>query len=312
MRRVDGPAGRSLRFLGVKILENPTIRFVADAFVRWDRYRAPTLSAAMAFYVLISIAPLTVVAVGILGSFLDEAVIRGQIIDAIAGVVGPDTTGLLEQILSTRWVRRSDPVGGVLAVLTLVIASTAGFNHLRASLNQIFESPETGRGPILRVIRGRLLAFVVVVAFGATILVSLILRTLLAALGALLEQTLPIDPSIFHTSELLLFLVLLTGIFAFLFRFLPDRKMPRRPLLAGSLVTAILFLAGEWAIGLYLGRVSLGSAFGVAGSAVILAAWVYYSSMVFFLGAAVTAVYADHREVVVAGPSAPSPEVGGS
>lgn len=284
-------------------MQTPAMRVVTDAFVRWDRHGAPTLSAAMAFYVLISIAPLTVIAVGLLGGILDEAAIRAQIIDAIGDVVGPDTTGLLEEILSTGWIRRSDPVGGILALGMLAFASTAGFNHLRSSLNRIFESPPAGRGPILRVVRGRVLAFVVVIAFGAGILLSLILRALLAALGAILEEALPVYPSIFHTSELLFFLVFLTALFAFLFRFLPDRKMPRRPLLAGALLTAVLFLAGEWVIGVYLGRVSLGSAFGVAGSAVVLAAWVYYSSMVFFLGAAVTAVYADHREAVT-GPAA--------
>lgn len=283
----------------MKLLENAGIRIVADAFVRWNHHRAPTLSAAMAFYVLISIAPLTVVAVGLLGGVLDEAVIRAQIADAITGVVGPDTTGLLEQILSTSWVRRSDPVGGFLALFTLALAATAGFNHLRSSLNQIFESPRVDRGPVLRAVRGRLLAFVVALAVGTAILASLVLRTLLAALGAILEEALPVYPSLFHAAELILFLVLLTGIFGFLFRFLPERKMPRRPLVAGASLTAILFLAGEWAIGLYLGRVGLGSAFGVAGSAVIFAAWVYYSSMVFFLGASLTAVYADHRKLVI-------------
>jgi membrane protein len=267
------------------------------AFARWHRHSAPTLSAAMAFYVLVSLAPLTVIAVGLVGSVLDEAEVHGYIMETSERLFDPETTELLAEVLATEWVSRSDPVGGALAVLMLVFASTAGFNHLRGSLNRVFESQPRERGAVSGLMRGRALAFAVVLVFGATILMSLVLRTLLFALSTIVENALPLPLPLFNAIEIVVFLAIITGLFAFVFRVLPDRRLPWRPLFVGAAMTSVLFLVGIWLIGAYLGRVGLGSAFGVAGSTVVLAAWVYYSSMVFFLGAAVTCEYTERRAI---------------
>ena len=252
----------------------------------------------MAFYVLISIAPLSVIAVGLVGRVLGEEEVREYAVETVERVFDVETAQLLTDILDTPWVRRSDPVGAVLALLMLAFASTAGFNHLRASLNQIFESPPPEVGAVRGLVRGRALAFLVVLVFGATVLASLVLRTVLVAVASLVEMldTVASMPwALFLGLEILVALATLTLLFAIVFRVLPDRKLPWRPLFVGASTTSVLFVIGEWIIGQYLGRVGLASAFGVAGSAVVLAAWVYYSSMVFFLGAAMTCVYAESR-----------------
>jgi membrane protein len=283
---------------------------VRRAVSRWDRHSAPTLSAAMAFYVLISIAPLSVIAVGLVGRVLGEAEVREYVVETAERVFDVETAQLLTEILDTPWVRRSDPVGTLFAVLMLAFASTAGFNHLRGSLNQIFESPPPEVGPVKGLLRGRALAFLVVLVFGATILASLVMRTVLVAIASVVEMldmvtTLPW--ALFAFVEVLVALAILTLLFATVFRLLPDRKLPWRPLFVGASTTSVLFLLGEWIIGQYLGRVGMASAFGVAGSSVVLAAWVYYSSMVFFLGASVTCVYTEYRTGEVSFPQTPEP-----
>ena len=279
-------------------MQNPfprTLSLVADSIERWNRHDVPTLSAAMAFYVLVSIAPLLAIAVGLLGQVLDEGNVRAHVLGLFDTVLDPATMLLITEILDTSWVSASDWLGVSIAAVTLVVTSTAGFNHLRASLNRIFESPPPELGTVASVVRGRVLSFVVVLAFGLAILGSLILQAVLAGFGRLLESRLPVNLFVIHGGRVLLLLVMVTALFAFLLRFLPDRKLPWRSLVVGSSVTSVLFLVGELAIGEYLARAGLASAFGVAGSAVVLAVWVYYSAMVFFWGAELTCVYAERR-----------------
>lgn len=279
-------------------MQNPLPRtgaLLADSIERWNRHDVPTLSAAMAFYVLISIAPLLAVAVGLVGKLLDEASVRAHTLALFETVLDPGTMVLITEILDTPWVSAGDSVGVSIAAVTLVITSTAGFNQLRTSLNRIFESPLSELGTVASVVRGRVLSFVVVLAFGLAILGSLILQAVLSAFGRLLESHLPVGLSVIRGVWVLLLLVMLIAVFAFLLRFLPDRKLPWRSLMVGASATSVLFLAGELAISEYLARAGLASAFGVAGSTVVLAVWVYYSTMVFFWGAELTCVYAERR-----------------
>jgi membrane protein len=249
----------------------------------------------MAFYVLVSIAPLLAIAVGLLGKLLDEASVRSHMLGLFETVLDPSAMVLITEILDTPWVSAGDSVGVSIAAVTLVITSTAGFNHLRTSLNRIFESPSSELGTVASVVRGRVLSFVVVLGFGLAILASLILQAMLSAFGRLLESHLPVGLSVIHGGRVFLLLVMLIAVFAFLLRFLPDRKLPWRSLMVGASATSVLFLAGELAIGEYLAGAGMASAFGVAGSTVVLAVWVYYSAMVFFWGAELTCVYAERE-----------------
>jgi len=256
------------------------------------------LSAAMGFYVLISLAPLSVIAVGLMGRALGEAEVRAYVVEASERLFDPGAAQLLSEILATPWVLQSHWLGNLSAVLMLLVASTAGFNHLRRSLNEIFESPPTDLGAVRGMLRSRAIAFLVVLIFGAAILTSLVLHTALVALSSVVDRLNPgisLPLPVFRVAEVLVFLFVLVLLFALVFRILPDRKLPWRPLFVGAWTTSVLFLLGEWLIGQYLGTASLASAFGVAQSSVLLAAWVYYSSMVFFFGAAVTCVYTEER-----------------
>ena len=274
------------------------LRLLGRAALRWDRHSAPSVSAAMAFYVLVSIAPLSVIAVGLAGRALGETEVRQHVAESAERLLDPAAAALVSEILETRWVRRSEPVGNLVALLILVFASTAGFNHLRASLNRMFESPPQQRGTVVSMLRGRALAFGAVLIVGVTVLASLIMRTALVAIDTavdLLGTSILLPLSVFAVAEGLVMVAMLTVLFAVVFRILPDRKLQRHPLLVGACVSAVLFILGEWVIGQYMGHVAVASAFGVAGSSVVLAAWVYYSSMVFLYGAALTCVYAERR-----------------
>jgi len=249
----------------------------------------------MAFYTLMSIAPLLVIAVGLVGRVLGAEQVRAHLIDGVATVSDARTADLVAGLLELSWFESGDVLGGTLAVVVLVFASTAAFNHLRGALNRIWDVEEAGQPVVKQAILGRALAFGLVLLFGVTILVSLLLRTALLALGSLVERWIQIPVALLHVADIGLFLVLLTGLFALVFRYLPDVRTPWRELLIGASVTAVLFLLGEGLIGFYLGRVSIASAFGAAGSAVAMAAWVYYSCMVFLWGAELTYLIAARR-----------------
>lgn len=273
-------------------------RIVREATAGWNRHSAQTLSAAMAFYVLVSVAPLSVIAVGIAGRALGEAEVRAHVQDTSDRLLDPVAAQLLAEILETPWVRRSNAAGNAIAILILGFASTAGFNHLRTSLNRIFGGPKKAGGAVKGLLRGRALAFLVVVIVGVTIVASLVIRTALVVLDAAVDQLwvselIPLPT--FVVLEALAILAVLTTLFAIVMRILPDRKLGWRSLMAGASTTSVLFMLGEWLIGQYLGRVALASAFGVAGSSVVLAVWVYYSSMVFLFGASLTRAYAEVR-----------------
>ena len=289
---------------------NSLYRLIADSLARWIRHDAPLLSAAMAFYALISIGPLAMIAVGLIGRLAGAATVRTYIVEMMSTPLDESTLELLRQILETRWSPGTDVLGTMLAMAMLVLASTAGYNHLRSSLNRIFESPPREQGRVLSAVRGRILSFLLVLASGAILLISLGLRSVMTALDARISDVLAVPAPLLSISELVSFLVTLTGLFAVMFRVLPDRKLSWRPLLLGALVTTVLFLMGEWVIGQYMGRVNMGSAFGVAGSAVVLAVWVYYSAMVVFLGASVTCTHAEATGFVTPPASSAPPEAG--
>jgi membrane protein len=248
----------------------------------------------MAFYSLISIAPLMVIAVAVAGSVFDADAVRAHLLDNMAVVLDPRTVTLVSELLERPWYVRTGPVGGVLAALTLILASTAAFAQLRTSLNRIWEVSESG-DTVRDAVRGRVLSFALVLATGVMVVLSLLLRAGLSAFGSLLEPRLPFDFGLFRAIDLVFFLSVLTTLFTLVFRYVPDRRIPWRHLWVGASITSLLFLMGELAIGFYLGTVSPASASGAVGSVGVLALWVYYSCMVFFWGAELTCVYAARR-----------------
>ena len=258
----------------------------------WSDDSAARLAAALAYYTLLSIAPMVVLAVAIAGlAFGDEAA-RGQISQQIGAVVGGQAAEAVEAIARNARAPDTGVLSSVLGVIVLLFGASGVFGELQSSLDTIWEvQPKPGRG-ILGVIKDRFFSFTMVLGVAFLLLVSLVLSTALSALGRYLSGALPGGAMLWTALNFVLSLGLITLLFALIFKVVPDAEIRWRDVWVGALVTAALFTVGKLLIGLYLGRSTFASSYGAAGSVVALVVWVYYSSQIVFLGAEFTQVYA--------------------
>ena len=259
----------------------------------WAEDKVPQLGAALAFYTALSIAPLLVISLGIAALVFDEEAARGQIVQQMQSMVGRQGAEAIQQMIESANKPAEGTVATVLSVVILLFGASGVFGELQQSLNTIWEvKPKPGRG-IVGVIRDRFLSLAMVFGISFLVLVSLLLDAVLSALpkmfGELPESMAWVSESI-HIG---VSLVIVTVLFAMIFKYLPDVKIAWRDVWLGAIITSILFTIGKFAIGLYLGHSSMASSYGVAGSFVVLLVWVYYSAQILFFGAELTQVYAN-------------------
>ena len=281
---------RSFRWCDIKSL-------LAESYSSWSRHKAPRLGAALAFYTLFSLTPLLLFVVSFGGLVFGQQAAEGQIVWQIENLVGPTGATAIQAILQgTR-----NTTHGVLATtfgfLTLLFGASGVFIELRDALNTIWEVPAaqvTGLKSIFLIIRERLFSFGLVMAIGFLLVVSLTVSALLAGIGKYAASVIPIPEVILHLFNTIISFVVITGLFAAIYKILPEIRIEWRDVLLGAAVTSLLFTVGKLAIGIYLGKASFASTYGAAASIVLFIVWVYYSGQIFFLGAEFTRVFA-HR-----------------
>jgi membrane protein len=187
-------------------------------------------------------------------------------------------------------------VSVVIGIVTLIIGASTVFGQLQSALNQIWEvEAAPAKSAIGSFIRTRVLSLAMVIGIGFLLLVSLIVSAALAALDGYLQTRTALPAGLWQALNLLTSLGIIALLFALMFKLLPDVKLAWRDVWFGAFVTAALFTAGKYLIGLYLGHASIGSSYGAAGSVVVLMVWVYYSSLIVFLGAEITQVRRSRR-----------------
>ena len=263
-----------------------------EAGEAWIDDKASRLAAALAFYALLSMAPLLVVAVSVSGMVFGDEAARGQIAAQIQGLVGAEAGDAIQSILAHAKQPGQGVLGTVVGALVLLFGASGVFGELQESLNTIWEvRSKPGRG-IAGVIKDRVFSFGMVLGVAFVLLISLVVSAGLTALGGLLEQSLPGGAAVWQVLNFVIGLAVVTGLFAAIYKVVPDVTISYRDVLVGSLVTAVLFTVGKALIGLYLGTASVGSPFGAAGSLVVVVVWVYYSASVFFFGAELTQAWA--------------------
>jgi membrane protein len=275
-------------------LPNPRAAWalVKDAASQWMEDKAPRLGAALAYYTVISLAPLLVIVIAIAGFFFGHEAAAGQLSNQIQHLVGPEGGKAVEAMVTSAAERPSSGTFASIAGVFVLLFGAAGlFGQLQDSLNTVWEvKPKPGRG-IMGFIRDRFLSFTMVLGTAFLLLVSLAVSAALSALGGMLGDW---GTSIIgQIVNLAIDVVVITVLFAMIYKFLPDAIIAWRDVWFGAGVTAVLFIVGKYLIGLYLGHASAGSAYGAAGSLVVLLIWLYYSSQIFLFGAELTKAYAD-------------------
>src|SRR5262245_23256124 len=258
----------------------------------WFRHEVPRLGAALAFYTLFSMAPMLVIVVAIV-SFIYQGNTAAEVQNKVANLIGDEaarTVGLM--------IHNANKVGGglratVFGVSVLFVGATLVFSELRVSLNKIWDvSPRAGN-TVWQLIKGRVTAFVMVLAIAFVLLMSMAATTVLAAINAYFSAMFPEAQGLWYLVDLALSPALGALLFALLFRYVPDVRVPWKDVWIGAAVTAILFSIGTAIMGRFLGQTSFSSAFGAASSLVVILLWVYYSSQIVFFGAEFTRVYSN-------------------
>jgi membrane protein len=270
-------------------------KLIIDTVISWNDHDASTQSAALAFYTMFSLAPLLVVVIALFGLVFGDEAVRREILTEFQDWMGKDAASLspVQAILRTAPELNTNHLrlAGVLGILTLIFGASGVFVQLQQSLNRIWGVAAKPGAALTKLLRKRLLSFAVVLGIGFLLTVSLIMSTALTALGDFLERRYHLPVALLHALNILASFLLVTLLFAFIYRLLPDVKLAWRDVFLGAVVTSVLFGVGKTLIGFYLGRDGAASAYGAAGSLVMLLSWVYYSSLVFLLGAEFTRVY---------------------
>jgi membrane protein len=251
------------------------------------------LAAALSFYTLLSLSPLLLVVVSSAGLVWGERSVRAQLVSEIRRVAGPAGAETVELVLRHAEDPRRNRLSVLIGVATLLFGATTVFAQLQTSLNHIWNVKAVANRRVLwGLIRTRLLSLALVLAVGFVLLVSLVVS---AALAALRGYLMPAGGVLWQGANVLVSLGLVALLFAAMYRILPDVRIGWRYVWLGAVVTAVLFGLGKFLISAYLGQASIGSTYGVAGSLVVFLVWVYYSSLILFLGAEITQVFARRR-----------------
>jgi membrane protein len=251
------------------------------------------LSASLSYYTVFALGPVLLLIISIAGIFYGEDALQGKLFSQIKGLVGNSAAYQLQSILANIQKADKSVTGAIVGFVVLVIGATGVFTEIQSSINYIWSiraKPEKGW---LKLIKNRLLSFSLVVGISFILLVALIVNATLDILNEQLTKLFPdIAVILFYILNILTIFIVITGLFAIIFRVLPDGHIAWRDAIKGASFTALLFLIGKFLIGFYIGRSDYGLTYGTAASIMIILAWVYYSSAILYFGAAFTKEFA--------------------
>lgn len=268
------------------------IDLLKKTFKDWQEDKASRLAAALSYYTIFSLPPLLIISLAIAGRFYDRQVVQDEILAQASGLVGTTGSKAIGQILENASDPSLSSVAAIISVIILIFGASGVFTQLQDAMDTIWEvQPKPGRG-ILGTMKDRFFSFTMVLGVGFLLLVSLILSTVVAAVGEFVTGLASEAVILANILNFAISFGMVTLLFALIFKVIPDVQIGWRDVWLGAVVTALLFTLGKWAIGFYLGQSAPSSTYGAAGSLIVLLLWVYYSAQILFLGAEFTQVYA--------------------
>ncbi|TIV88437.1 MAG: YihY/virulence factor BrkB family protein [Mesorhizobium sp.] len=250
--------------------------------------------AAMAFYATTSLAPILLIVVAIAGFVIGNDAAQLALTAEISGVMGPQSADLLKATLETASHGWSSALATLIGVVTLLVTASGVFGEMQQSLNEIWKVRPNGAS-LSRLVRARAASLGLVAALGFLLLVSLAASTAIAALGEIINRSLPFGELIVSAINTIVSFALIAFLFAAIYKVLPDRELTWRDVGVGALVTALLFTIGKSLIGWYIGTSAIATSYGAAGALMVVLVWVYYSAQIFLFGAEITRAYSLRR-----------------
>jgi membrane protein len=271
---------------GWAMLKETVLSFIND--------EALSRGAAIAFYTVTSIAPVLLIVIAIAGLAFGRDAAENAITEQLSGLMGQQTAEVLQTAVRSASNTSSGVIATIIGVITLIVTASGVFGEMQTALNAIWKAKPKGT-TVSRLIRARAASLGLVAVLGFLLMVSLVVSTMLTAFGNYLDSILPFGKVILTVLNVVVSLVLISFLFAAIYKVLPDRDLTWRDVAIGAVVTAVLFTVGKSLISWYIGSSAVASSFGAAGALIVLLLWVYYSAQIFLLGAEFTKVYVDHR-----------------
>jgi len=263
------------------------------SFTGFTDHKVTKLSGSLAYYTVFSMAPLLVVIISLCGIFLGREIAEGKVYDQLVDFLGRDSATSLQQLIKNAYLDDKGTIALIIGIVTLLIGSTTIFGDIQDSINTIWGlKPKPKRGWV-KMLQNRFLSFSVIISLGFVLLVSLAVTSVLDGFSdRLQEKFADISFYVFYVINLLITLCVITLIFGVIFKVLPDAIIKWKDVLAGAVVTAVLFMIGKFAISIYIGKSDVGGTYGATGSLVVVLLWTYYSSIILYFGAEFTKAYA--------------------
>lgn len=277
--------GAYLRLYG-RVLKHAVFAFGAD--------RAGTMGAAIAFYTLFSLAPLLVLVIAVAGIVYGDDAARGAVDEQLVGYVGAESAKAVQALVENAGNVGTGLIATALGLLTMMVAATTVFGQIQDALNVIWKA-EPRRSAALTLLRTRLVSLALIFCLGLLLLTSLVINTMLTGFSSSLNDWVPFMGTLLQIVNFLISFGILTALFALVYRLLPDTHIQWRDVWLGGAITALLFVIGRQLVSLYLGHTGAASAYGAAGSLIVVLLWVYYSAQIFLFGAEITRSYAALR-----------------
>ena len=261
-----------------------TLKSAVEGYIA---HGALSRGAAIAFYVVTSLAPVLLIVVAVAGIVCGQDAVRGSLVQQLGGLFGEQGGDLIQTMLASSSDKKSGATASVLGALAVLITASGVFSEMQAGLNQAWQAKAPDQ-PALLLLRARAASLGLVAALGFLLIVSLAASTALAALGSYLNSLTSFAPLLLSGLNTLISLGLFTLLFAAIYKVLPDTPISWREVGIGALLTAALFTVGKSLIGWYLGTTAASSGYGAAGALVLVLLWAYYCAQIFLFGAELT------------------------
>ena len=267
-----------------------SLRLLKETFSKWSADAAPRMAAALAYYTAFSMAPLLILAIAIAGLLLGHDAAQGKIVEQIRGLVGQQGATAIQGMIEARQHPAKGIFASVIGIIALLAGATGVLSELKSALNTIWRTQE--HSDVKEIVKKNVLFVGMLLGIGFLLTVSLIASAAIAGLGKFLGGFLPAPELLLQVVNFVLSISVVTVLFAAMYRLLPNTQVDWHDVWIGALVTAFLFELGKLGLGLYLGKSTISSSYGAAGSILVLLLWVYYSGLIFYFGAEFTRVFA--------------------
>ena len=283
-----------VRSCGLSLFLKPKATFdlLKATYSEWTKDKAPRMGAALAYYTIFSLAPLLVIAIAIAGIAFGVKAAQGEITGQIEGLIGADGAKAVQTMIQSAHKPAHSAIASAIGVLALLVGASGVFSEMQDALNGIWHVSLDDKSSVWNFAKARFLTFGMVLGIGFLLLVSLLLSAVLAAIAKYVAGILPVPAIFLHCVDFLFSLLFITVLFAMIFKLLPNVKIAWGDVWVGAALTSVLFTVGKFLIGFYIGKSVSASAYGAAGSLVIVVAWIYYSALLLYFGAEFTRVYA--------------------